>query len=813
MTVPRWLVPVLAAVAALAVGVSAALLGAGFAPVRATQSAGDVETVPVLAPLPEGAAADAVSEVVSETEVVVPDPDSASAPLPEDVAAVFGALAAAADPAMTLIALDDEADPGAAPTVDDLCAPRGDDPVAEDCPDGLRSTVLALVAERDFTPAGQAYPPTREELLAEGNPWRPLLWCDGLTASDTVVPFGILSGVPGSYTLEYWPSHRPDEVRRVDGIGATDDEIAAYRAALATATRTGDLPFSRTCLELDVEPDTAYTLVIDGIDINGRVAPSRTERFHSGREPVHPGAEILAVGDHYLLVTARHATTELVDVRVHVADPAAMPTCSQLGGRVSLTPLTDETVRASEAEVAAAAAPPHFVSKRVAAYVVPEGSTALVCVRWYRTGSVPSWEREIPTFESSAIVQSPDRLNPVVTLTGVDHRTPAVHAIDVGIQSVAGVRCRTTRWTPETALPVELCRGAHGVVEDRDGPRVWDVGARGDLVATTTEYWGERNASTWTSFLRSDENGCRGRCPVPAPQEYRLAPHQGNFVSLVVSWEPGSTNGRRTWSITPVSDVAPDRPTPEFPRVDLDQLWTFGDVTFPVGRTFEAPNPYLPARYTLRADRAVDYVVRLTTGEPGVAAIGCSASGAPLERSGRADRPTPVEFADACLGGEYFAEIELVDDEGRRAVWSLHDRERFLGTSGYVVVPTLDATVTVDIAAQTTTHSYVYDLHLTIGDAAVTLQDARSGRCSVDGVIDATTTRTVALRSSVRVVLLISAAPTGRWHVTDCTPAPDSGGYRRVEAVVPLAALYAPGGARVEAPDAYRTVITIRATR
>ena len=785
--------------------------GAGFAPVRAVETPATVETVPVLAPLPAGAPADAVSEVVTQTDVVRPGPDADVAPIPADLAAVIGALAESADPAMTLLALDD-ADPGAA-TVDDLCAPRGDAASAEDCPEGLRSTVLALVGEREFAPAGQAYPPTREELLAEGNPWRPLLWCDGLAASDTVVPFGILSGVPGHYTLEYWPSDRPGDVRRVDGVGATEAEIAEYRAALATATRTGDLPFSRTCLELDVEPDTAYTLVINGVDINGRLAPARTERFHSGREPVHPGADILAVGDHYLLVTARHPATETVDVRVVVADPAALPTCSQAGGRVGLVPLSDETVRSSEAEVAAAAAPPHFVSKRVVAYSVPEGSTALVCVRWYPAGGAPSWERELPTYESSAIVQSPDRLNPVVTLTGVDHRNTAVHTIDVGIQSVSGVRCAVTRWTPDTVLPVELCRGAHGVVADGGGVRVWDSGARGDLVATTTEYWGERNASTWTSFLRSDEDGCRGRCSAPPPQEYRLAPHQGNYISLVVSWEPGSTNGRRTWAITPVADVAPERPVPDHPRVDFDQGWTFGSVTFPVGRTFDAPNPYVPARYTLRADRPVDYVVRLTAGTPGVAAPGCTASGEPLERRGRAERPTAIEFGDACLGAEYFAEIELVDDAGHRAVWSLHDRERFLGSAGYVVVPRLDAAVTVDIAAQTTTHSYVYDLHLQVADVSVTLQDARYGRCSADGVIDATATRSVALGAHVRVVLLISAAPTERWHATECTPAPDHGGYRRIEAVVPLASLYAPGGARIEAPDAYRTVITLRASR
>src|SRR5690349_17081724 len=89
MTVPKWLIPVLAVIAAAGVAVAATLIGARFAPGETTIAQPETEIVPVLAPigagneppaetLEPGDGADSgaetplvVSDAVAEREVVV----------------------------------------------------------------------------------------------------------------------------------------------------------------------------------------------------------------------------------------------------------------------------------------------------------------------------------------------------------------------------------------------------------------------------------------------------------------------------------------------------------------------------------------------------------------------------------------------------------------------------------------------------------------------------------------------------------------------------------------------------------------------
>src|SRR5690606_29984779 len=168
MTVPKWLVPALAIVAALAVGVAATLLGRALATPDAVAIPSGTAVVPVLAPVPEpphpsdaesgdsessdhepgdaGTSGDApVSETVAEREITLPasDPDAIDPALGE----LIGTLADAADPVFTLMELETDDDGDAAGG--DPCAPREGAP-GEDCPDGLMSTVLATTSVVDF---------------------------------------------------------------------------------------------------------------------------------------------------------------------------------------------------------------------------------------------------------------------------------------------------------------------------------------------------------------------------------------------------------------------------------------------------------------------------------------------------------------------------------------------------------------------------------------------------------------------------------------------------------------------------------------
>ena len=148
MTVPKWLIPALAAVAALAVGLAAALFAVRFATPEDTVAHPVTIQAPVIAPVSEtpslselvnGAEGDIpVSPITGSGEVIDPDsvPEGA---IPDDIATLIDDLETADDPA-------DVVPSGAAPApsepVGDPCADA--DPAGIDCPEGTPGTIFAL---------------------------------------------------------------------------------------------------------------------------------------------------------------------------------------------------------------------------------------------------------------------------------------------------------------------------------------------------------------------------------------------------------------------------------------------------------------------------------------------------------------------------------------------------------------------------------------------------------------------------------------------------------------------------------------------
>lgn len=811
MTVPKWFIPLLAAVAAVAVAVAGVLIGIRFASPSVARVPSATVEVPVLAPVDDPESADGEpSPAIAETEVTLPG--TAPVELPPGLAELVDALTEAPEPAFALM----EYEPDEAVTGDDPCAPHAGDPPA-DCPEGLRSTVLSLVAEREFQLAGQAFPPTYAEYLEDGNPVG-ALWCDGLTATDSSVPFGIRATAPATFSIEYWPTARPGEVGRLGGVPTPDDQRAEYLAALETAESTSDLPGLRTCLTLgDLEADTAYTAVVTGVDDSGRLASPQTVRFHTSGAPVHPGARIMTVGENLVFVSALHPWDQSVDVRVYVGEAGSVPTCTDLpvGGGAELT-LTDTDVPVSVEENNAVNAPAGFRSKRVLTYAIPEGSTALVCARWYAAGTAPSWVREQPLHESSAILQSPDRLAPTLTLTGTETTDEAITRIGFEVTSVEGSSCGTSfSWRgPDTDLPARLCRGAYSLRTGgatSEGDRLWDAGFRGDLVVTWTEYRGDVAGDPRRALLPSADEGCRGVCTPPEPQAFRVwSGHSA--LTLVMGWEQGATNGLSEWLVTAVSDLSPDYVRPDEPQFDLDRRWEFTEPTFPAGYGYVAPADWVYARFLLVVDRPVDYVVRLTSGSRGVAAQGCSTDGV-LEASGRAERSTPITISHVCLGGDYYGEIELVDDAGVRVAWNVHDRLHLWAAGATIHAPTLPAEISYDIIAQSGGFSHVDVLDLDVERHAVNAIGGLSERCTRDGLVESHGTDEVGLHSTVLVRFAVRFTYTDRWINDDCKPAYPDEGVTVVEVGIPIAALYSPDGARIELPDVYSSLIVLRASR
>lgn len=854
MTTPRWLLPTVSVAAALALAVTGAIVGAGFAPQVTADVPSGTETVAVIAPVSTGSAPEyreptsdnaplPVSEAIAEREVLRPGADSGE--IDPSLRDVLDALATAPDPLFELMVLDGDADGDGSPASADPCAPRpaeagtGDAPA--DCPEGLRSTVLTLTHLRDFNAGGQAFPPTQEEFRAHGNPTGGSLWCDGPAPEAGQVPFGILSTAPGTFSIRYWPTERPGEVTTRGGIMTSDADRENFLSLVETADDASELPLLQSCLMLDgLEADTAYTAIVAGMDIFDRVSTPHTLRFHTTGAPVHPGAQIVTVGANLVLVSALHPVDQVVTVRAVVAEPDAIPSCTDLPPLGAGSQLSDVDVSVDPDAVNAQNAPPNFNHKRVVALAIPEGSTAIVCVRWFQGGDSTSWEREQPLFESSAVLQAPDRVLPSLDLTRISPYARGIDTVRVAVSSAEGNSCGSYRWDADTTetLPARVCEGEWGLrlggAEEGDG-RLRDVGASGDLVVrmTTTFLSGE---STETSVLiPSLDDGCRGLCTLPEDAWYEVALGTVNqptglcgssfgedctppsravsagTAQVRVSWSQGESNGRSDWNVTSTVDSAPGYVQPDAPQFDLYEAWTFSEPSFPPGYGSIAPLTYVSGRYNLVVDRPVDYTVRFTTGAPGATAERCDGGG-PLEVSGHAEREALVLMPGACLGANYYGELELVDADGNRAFWNLNDRPNFWA-SGFVWVPTLTTSIRYAINAQTTGFAAIRRLSLALDGNDSGAVDTRSGRCTRDGLVESRGSFTAQLHWEVVLRFEIRLPNSGSWTAEDCSRNLSDDETQVVTVSIPLADLFRAEGVTITVPEAYNSRIVLYATR
>jgi hypothetical protein len=846
MTVPKWLIPVLAVIAAVAIGVAATLIGLRFAPVETVTAQPTTEIVPVLTPIAEGDEAPAapdddaepgapvvVSEAAAEREVTTPTTPSDDEAVDPSLLFFFDELMAWPDALLGLINFGDE---GRADG-DDPCAPRDGEP-AVGCPDGLRSTILSDTALRDFAAGGQAFPPTYAEFLERGNPYGGSLWCDGLEAGDGEVPFGILATAPGTFTLRYWPTENPAAERETT-VTTTAEQLALWEEQVALPD---GWPITQQCFVIDgIEPNTAYTAVVTGIDTFLRISPAHTVRFHSAGSPVHPGLQISTVGDNLLFASGLHPTDETLDIRAYLVGPDDAPACTAPAGATQLTSLTSVEVEAGRDEVNALNALPNFQRKAVRTFVIPEGATAIICGRWFPAGDAPVWESSQPNFESAAIVQAADRVLPSVSLFDVARFDDAVESMEVRVASSEGIGCWAPTWTwtrdRDDALPVQLCDAsafASGGTAS-DGERLWTRGFRGDLVITVTTRLTTGETSETSYLLPAADGGCRGVCEPPERQWFRVALEEvtqgtglcGSFfgsdctppsrevaagtATFFVDWEQGLSNGRTDWNVTPTVDRPVDYVAPDVPQVDNDADWTFSEPTLSI--------PWSSASLPVDVDRAVDYTLRFLDGAG--TATRCDGSGLPMEVSGSSVSASGahtirLSMPGLCLGGQYAAELELIDEEGRRATWGLDRTETFWGGTAYVSAPALRAEVFYEIRAQHFGRSYLRVFELDFNGSSVGAEETRSGRCLEDGLVSSGGSLERDLYNTNSVTLSILIGEATRWGDAeawgaDCLGVASDETVRTATADVDLHQLFTPEGVVVSVPELYNATVTLRA--
>ena len=370
--------------------------------------------------------------------------------------------------------------------------------------------------------------------------------CDAATLNPTdgSIPLGIVATAPGAFDLEFWPTADSGAPHVEVSVNTPDDQRAAFETAVATAESVDDVPILKFCLTVaGLEPNTAYTGVLTGLADDDRVMRPHTFRFNTTGDPVHPGLQLVPIGENLLFASALHPDDETVDIRAFLVDAGSLPTCDLTTGQIFPLTFADTTVDADRLNALNVEA--SFRQQHSETFRVSPGATVVVCARWFEDGSdTTSWEREQSIYESSAIAQSPDRMVPTLTIVDWHDGTASpLQRVEIEVATAEGVACGGTWWTPDdpsgaTGESAIVCRPGNVATSgiQLDGDRVWDLGFAGDLVVRG-HVDVESGFSESSILLPAVDGGCRGVCVIPADRTYRMT-MAGVTVDLVESWQP-----------------------------------------------------------------------------------------------------------------------------------------------------------------------------------------------------------------------------------------------------------------------------------
>ena len=753
----RYLRPAIGIVSALAVAVAAALIGIQFAAPQVNTTPASTVEVPVLAPVATGdeePEAGAISEVIGTDTVTVPG--TARDTLPDEVLDAIDTITEADDPALAVTIYNEEE---AATSAGDPCSPVEGDPPA-DCPEGMHSVILALDGVRDLYISGMAFPPTQEEYQATSS-YTLHPWCPAVTLPETRVTFGIFSTIPADFTVTYWPSGAPEYAKTVTAR-TSDADRAAYTAAQAAGVDIYDLPLQRSCPVLDeLALDTAYTVSLSATDMFGRPATQQSY-FNSGGPLGVPGPEISHFGDNVILARALHNEDERVVIQgILATDADPSPSCDA-------DPTTEAVISTTESEVTAESLLdqgilPEYFHRTNTNFLVPEGSTFVVCVRYYPAADgLPSWETDTPTRLSRIVVQAPDFVRPRVTLESLE--VPDGSHVYLRAGTRQGVPCgeEFDNTLPSGTIPFVLCEPARVSQNLITADEMLNFNYTGELAIHTKIAWPGQDSFVWGAELDLGVQDCRVTCPTPDDEQFavQLGPpgsRETAVANLRVTWEQGRSNGAHFWVNSPIETVTPDYVAPELP--DFDRNAALDDFQI----NWEAKN--VSFEYVLGVDRPVDYTVTLTDLLPDHFEA-CVDSPTPiLTQSGHTDRTANLHFSGLCLGSEYYLDVTLTDAAGRTAHYSMANGAIY--THLAVLTPGWDGELVWEIETNGPNNAEVSNFSFYVGGNRLDT-GVPSRYCTADGVIEASGTTDVTLSQSVLVTVGGTWSVPSSWSADNC---------------------------------------------
>ena len=165
-------------------------------------------------------------------------------------------------------------------------------------------------------------------------------------------------------------------------------------------------------------PNTEYMVSVYGIDTYMRISPPEERRFNSEGQPTIPPMTATPLGSSLLYVSVpTYGATNVPLLQAWVVEEGTEPGCSaadtshpnlRIVGEQRFVEVSADYLRRHNYVAG-------YNHRIVSLYDVPEGSTVVLCARWYDR-EAPSWARDTPTDQKSMVVMSPDLISPIVTL-------------------------------------------------------------------------------------------------------------------------------------------------------------------------------------------------------------------------------------------------------------------------------------------------------------------------------------------------------------------------------------------------------------
>jgi hypothetical protein len=693
-----WLRPLIAAVIVVAVTTAGVFVGLAL-----SQPSAVVEAPLVRLPMePAEVLAASAGEgddgaPFSESTATIPVVSEPYEGLSPETIALLDAMTEASDPldALATPAVESAGDYGVS------LFSRGDDPCAEegadDCPDGVRGTVLALYGSEPLEARALVNPPSYSD-----DPYSEVS-CPTVAPEAGAITLGVATNKPTTLSIDYWPETSARGAADTVHLDVALDPVeeADWDAHSGDRNTLLQAYWVQHCVRIGgLEPGVGYVGTVTSIPRDELSGGRNTRISFSAAGNARPATEVLPSGNGMLYVTTYHELDVDATISARLLAVGEAATCDVDSPNELRSVYSEQVSGVSGEWLRDNGYGDEFLRRTSTAYYVPEGSYLVVCVSQAKQDA-PSWLDENPLRAERFLVTSPDRTVAVVTVRAV---VPAAGELPdsalVSASTVEGQLCGSVE-SADRGAGFDYGVFTNTTLCDATSTIGRALGSDGSLaIATRARHDGDSNYGLY--LLDLAPLVCVGDCPdLPAPSSYSIPlgarESAEATVRLNVSWEQGNQNGASAWEVEQLSSWTLPDVVPDAPRMDTSRVLTAAPIVSGL------PLDHMNVFFSLVPDRPVEYAATLH-GDCEFSDDTALGTATTRQLTGNATGPVQLTFLNVCFGARYEVEVSLTDSNGVTTTYSpsFGYGERWLG--GRITTPRLQTTVdyAVDLSTPAT---------------------------------------------------------------------------------------------------------------